>query len=563
MQPLSKLVQDSIQHLIPKLPYKARDTKHIHQIITQLNRQWQHLGGLPESAKQVAADVRKLFPSVDNAMGIPVVKRLLQSNPHPEGLPTELIIEALTICLEDNFCEFCGSYYKGNSGSQMGPAHSCDYCDIFVGELDEDLVENLETNNIEHTQWTVFRDDGWDVLLNADQDLPKFEEILEGLHPNIKWDVRTSSAEDNHALEHLDLTIYIINGKLETDIFAKDIPIYLSRKSCHPIHVFKSVVKSTAIRLNQNCSLDNFLWERKSEYSRYFYASLYKPKEVDQIMDENTGLTKNERGDFVRGPARENRENFIFRPRRNKRAGGKKHVMCTLWDPRLPDIAAILKRNKSTLYRDPINRRLYPEGSIIAGFRKRRNIGTMVAPTTPRRQPRPPRGDGGCGPCQSRTCQLHQNNLVTTDTVISPWDNRPHKIKKNLTCDSPFPVYYLQCSPCPAGVNITPHYCGSSANTMKVRWRAHKADMTKGIGKDCGFCKHWKQYHGANYKDLSSVKVYLLDSCANPGRKEDDWPGLRRLEERWYTDLGSLGLLDSVQGCNKKDDARAGAWKDN
>ena len=123
----------------------------------------------------------------------------------------------------------------------MGPCHSCDYCDIFVGELDEDLVENMETHNIEHTQWTVFRDDGWDVLLNADQDLPKFEEILEGLHPNIKWDVRTSSAENNHALEHLDLTIFIINGKLETDIFAKDIPIYLSRKSCHPVHVLSLI----------------------------------------------------------------------------------------------------------------------------------------------------------------------------------------------------------------------------------------------------------------------------------------------------------------------------------
>ena len=28
-------------------------------------------------------------------------------------------------------------------------------------------------------------------------------------------------------------------------------------------------------------------------------------------MDEVTGLTKNERGDFVRGPARQNKENFI------------------------------------------------------------------------------------------------------------------------------------------------------------------------------------------------------------------------------------------------------------
>ena len=37
VQPLSKLVQDSIQHLVPKLEYKARDTKAIHQILIQLD----------------------------------------------------------------------------------------------------------------------------------------------------------------------------------------------------------------------------------------------------------------------------------------------------------------------------------------------------------------------------------------------------------------------------------------------------------------------------------------------------------------------------------------------
>ena len=41
-------------------------------------------------------------------------------------------------------------------------------------------------------------DDGWDTLLDADNDL------------DIKWDVRISSANQNHALEHLDLTIYIL-----------------------------------------------------------------------------------------------------------------------------------------------------------------------------------------------------------------------------------------------------------------------------------------------------------------------------------------------------------------
>ena len=82
VQPLSKLVQDSIQHLIPKLENKARDTKHIHQIIMQLNRQWQQLGGLPDTARQIAADVWRLYPSVDNDMGIPAMEKLLQRNMH-------------------------------------------------------------------------------------------------------------------------------------------------------------------------------------------------------------------------------------------------------------------------------------------------------------------------------------------------------------------------------------------------------------------------------------------------------------------------------------------------
>ena len=146
-------------------------------------------------------------------------------------------------------------------------------------------------------------------------------------------------------------------------------------------------------------------------------------------MDKATGLTKDGNNDFVRGPARENREDFIFRARRNRQGNGaKKFVLVTDWDPRHPDISKIIKENKSTLYRDPLNKRLFPEGSIIAGFRRRRNLGEMIAPTTPRRAARPrPAGDGGCGPCTAHRCQIYLN-LVTTQNVISPWDNKPRKI---------------------------------------------------------------------------------------------------------------------------------------
>ena len=56
------------------------------------------------------------------------------------------------------------------------------------------------------------------------------------------------------------------------------------------------------------------------------------------------------------------------------------------------------------------------------------------------------------------------------------------------------------------------------------------------------------------------LQVYFLDSVADPGRKQDDYPHLKRLEERWMVTLGSLATLDpAVAGMNKRDDAKAGA----
>ena len=49
--------------------------------------------------------------------------------------------------------------------------------------------------------------------------IKKFEEILDNLHPNIDSDLSTSSADDtDNAIHHLDLTIYIKEGKTDNFI---------------------------------------------------------------------------------------------------------------------------------------------------------------------------------------------------------------------------------------------------------------------------------------------------------------------------------------------------------
>ena len=123
-------------------------------------------------------------------------------------------------------------------------------------------------------------------------------EVLQNLHPNIKCKVNPrgpsvppliradGSVKDLSVLEHLDLSQHFVNNHIETDVYAKDIPICISKKSCHPPLIFPSIVKSVGLRLRANCSNDRFLTSRIEEYTQYFVASDYNRKEVQKILEE-------------------------------------------------------------------------------------------------------------------------------------------------------------------------------------------------------------------------------------------------------------------------------------
>ena len=60
----------------------------------------------------------------------------------------------------------------------------------------------------------------------------------------------------------------------------------------------------------------------------------------------------------------------------------------------------------------------------------------------------------------------------------------------------------------------------------------------------------------------SNVWHFVTNLCiCKTGCKTDRYPVLRHLEDQWKVQMDSLGTLDPYQGCKKKDDARADAWK--
>ena len=66
---------------------------------------------------------------------------------------------------------------------------------------------------------------------------------------------------------------------------------------------------------------------------------------------------------------------LIKTPRKNKRRDGgpKKYVLCSRWDPRQPNVKLMEDLNKENL-------EVFPRSSIIAGFRRQKNIGEIIAP---------------------------------------------------------------------------------------------------------------------------------------------------------------------------------------
>ena len=124
---------------------------------------------------------------------------------------------------------------------------------------------------------------------------------------------------------------------------------------------------------------------------------------VKKIMDEVTGVKRDTENNLVVGQAREEREDMINRPRRNKKKPGKKvFPLVTTWDPRMPNIGKIIKENLSILHRNPLNKKLFPDNSIFTGFKKRRNLGQIICPTNPRREKPPVKPPGSSKPCKSK-----------------------------------------------------------------------------------------------------------------------------------------------------------------
>jgi hypothetical protein len=477
---------------------------------------------LPPAAVFATCDVVSLFPNVDNAMGVPATRRMLEAHPTPLDVPTQCVMEALQIALDNNVCQYTPDdgitvYAKPNMGTAMGPAHSCDYVDIYMGELDEKLVKKCpvplltslltgrDETEFKSWNWSRFRDDGITILLDESHVQP-FVQHLQALNPpNIKWTV-SHGREANY----LDIHLSLKDGTIITDVFSKSCHSYLPPTSCHSPSVFKGLISGVGTRLRMICSEDSTLNERIQEYARYFAMAGWN---IDTALRE------------LKKGSQKDRTELLTKPRKKKT---QKIAWVTNYDPRLPSKCKIIRKNLKILYQNPKNKKIFPQNLIISADRRRQNLGEIYKPTVPKRFiPHGPKEQPGYFTCSAKRCDTCAHG-TEMHSFKSPWDGRVWHIRKNLTCTSKNVVYIIICK-------LHQHWAWYTGSTkdLKARWRNHKSDVKKRLVNKCSVVQHCCQSPHPLDGNLDFLQIIPIDSTMDEER-------LLRKEVYYSANIGTM-----------------------
>ena len=289
----------------------------------------------------------------------------------------------------------------------------------------------------------------------------------------------------------LDLKMSIVNGRLETTVYSKptDSHLYLHQQSCHKPSVIKGIRKGVALRLRRICSSDDEYLSKSKEYAQFLVDRGHSSNEVKKVFEDI--------GKIPRLEARKKVDNNAF----------NKIIFSTSYNPRGPDVHAIVKKHLPLLSNHPGLSTLYPPNSVLVANKRERNLKDLLMRADPYnlKVDLLDGGNKGFSKCDARRCDACANFLIETDVVTCNATGRKYGIRQSLTCETPNVVYVAFCSHCKKqGVGST--------TAWKPRLRNYKSHINKGV-KSCKIVTQFME--GCSNPSLLNLKFILVNCLKN------------------------------------------------
>ena len=240
---ISKYIDNQLQPHVKELKSYVKDSTDFIRKINSMEK-------IPDNSILVTMDVRSLYTNIPNKEGIEAVETTLKR----KNIGTTIISTFLRLVLTLNNFVFNSQNYLPIKGCAMGTKCAPSYANIFMGMFEERYIYPLiEKISIFYLR---FIDDIFLIWTGTTDQLMKFKQQINEVHPSIKFDFNFSNKEINF----LDTVVYKTqSGKLETKLYRKesDRQAYLHCKSEHPESLKRSIPFSQALRLRRICSTNN------------------------------------------------------------------------------------------------------------------------------------------------------------------------------------------------------------------------------------------------------------------------------------------------------------------
>jgi len=212
-------------------------------------------------------DITSLYTNIPTQGAIEVVKSTLSKYPD-KNRPDNFIIKLLNLILSRNDFSFNGNTYTQSSGLNMGSHFSPTVAILYMNYFEDTFFRC----NHKPLLWLRYIDDVfgiWDI----NQDFTIFLNNLNQHNDSIHF----TGVLPNTSVNFLDLTIYKNNNYLFYKPYFKPTHNFniLSSNSCHPPHIFKSIISNEIRRLAFNSSLETDFSNIFNSVKQYWYINGY------------------------------------------------------------------------------------------------------------------------------------------------------------------------------------------------------------------------------------------------------------------------------------------------
>ena len=193
---ISQMIDRHLRPFVPKIKSYIQDTGEFIRFIESLK--------LPSNCTVATIDVKSQYLSIPHVEGVLAFLNKLYYNNREFNeieIPPEAMKDFLNIVLTKNYFNFAGKMFHQIQGTAMGTKMAPAYANIFMGDLEEKLIENYHTTLI---VWKRYIGDVFCIWPGQPQDFENFVAYLNTKHHSIKFTYECSAS----SVDFLDLTVY-------------------------------------------------------------------------------------------------------------------------------------------------------------------------------------------------------------------------------------------------------------------------------------------------------------------------------------------------------------------